>query len=297
MANHKIGIGTVQFGVDYGISNRLGRPAIEEIQKMLSWAREAGVCYLDTAPSYGDSEARLGESLPIDHSFKVVTKTPTFSKHQAITPEQQQLVTLTLEESLRKLKMTSVYGVLIHHVEDLLKPGGALIWAALQECQTQGAIQKIGVSVYTADQIDWVLKNWDIELIQLPLNVFDQRLLKSGHLNALKKRGVEIHVRSVFLQGLLLMNPQEIPSWFNPVLPHIEQYHLFLKERGVSPLQAALGFVSNLSEVDSLICGVVNLQQLQGLLLPTPDLSSIPWQAFALTDPQFVNPSQWRIGS
>lgn len=290
----KIGIGTAQFGLNYGISNKEGKTEISEVINILNVASQNNIRVIDTAAMYGSSEDAIGVSLPhINYHFDVVTKTPKFSS-PAISEDDIYLFEDTFFKSLSKLKQPYVYGLLIHDSENLRKPNGNLFLKKMMEFKQEGLVKKVGVSVYTGDQIDYIIGEYEIDLIQLPMNILDQRLLLSGHLTKLKKANVEIHIRSVFLQGLLLMNPEGLSSYFNPVKPHIKEYHDFIKEKGISPLQAALGFVLCMEDVDTAICGINNHLQLKEICNAATFHEYINYDRFAITDEAILNPSKWR---
>jgi aryl-alcohol dehydrogenase-like predicted oxidoreductase len=291
----KIGIGAVQFGTNYGISNKSGKTPESEVRVILTAAYEFGVRFIDTAALYGNSEEVIGRAMPPDTNFNIVTKTVAFSK-QVLDEIDAQHLEDAFRTSLIKLRMPSVYGLLMHRADDLLLPGGELLMNRLSWLKKEGVVSKIGVSVYSSQQIDQVLDRFSIDLIQLPINVLDQRLLRSGHLEKLKRSGIEIHARSVFLQGLLLMEQQDIPDYFNGVREKLDSYHQIIRERGLTPLQASLGFVSGIPEIDQVICGVNNSEQLREICKATQ--AKVDWKEFtnfAVFDESIVNPSLWRL--
>jgi aryl-alcohol dehydrogenase-like predicted oxidoreductase len=290
-----IGLGTVQFGVDYGVSNHQGKTSLVEVGQILEYAAMRGVRILDTAALYGNSEQVLGQVLSDNHSFQIVTKTPSFEGNR-IAKHHVGLLETTFFQSLENLCQSSVYGLLIHHVDDLLKPGAEALIDKLLQLKQSGKVKKIGVSVYNATQIDAVLGKMDVDLIQLPINVFDQRLIASEHLRKLKTNGVEIHARSVFLQGLLLMSLDKMPHYFSPILPQITTYHQEVQHSGLSLLEAALGFVLQLNDIDTVLCGVNSQQQLEEIL-SVDKLAEInlDFSRFAVDDTQYVNPANWQL--
>ena len=291
----KIALGTVQFGVNYGISNKAGKTSQAEVGAILAAAEKYGVSVIDTATLYGDSEAVLGQTLPPNSSFDIVTKTSQFAK-QILDEADAQHLEDTFHSSLSKLGRSSVYGLLVHRAEDLLLPGGELLVDRLLKLKKNGLVSKVGVSVYSGSQIDQVMERFQIDLIQLPINVLDQRLLQSGHLQKLKSVGVEIHARSTFLQGLLLMELQNVPKYFDVIRKNLESYHLFIRARGLTPIQAALGFVLGLQEIDQVICGVNNAQQLREICEAAQvEVDSNELAEFALADESIVNPSLWQV--
>ena len=290
----KLGLGTVQFGMDYGISNPGGKTAPDEVARILEIAVRNSIRILDTAALYGNSEQVLGAALSANHGFSVVTKTPVY-KGADITADSAKLLEQTFLRSLQNLGITSAYGLLAHHTDDVLSPGGHLLIEKMQELKQRGLVQKIGVSVYRAEQIDRVLDKHTIDIIQLPLNVFDQRLFLSGHLAKLKKAGIEIHARSVFLQGLLLMEPASLPPYFDPIRNHLILYRNSIEHQGLTPIQAALGFVTGLAQIDAVICGVTDHHQLQDLCDNMRPCDATLFSPFAITDEGIINPSHWRL--
>jgi aryl-alcohol dehydrogenase-like predicted oxidoreductase len=207
----QLGLGTVQFGGDYGVSNPGGRTPPDEVARILALAEREDIGLLDTAALYGDSEAVLGGALRRGHKFRIVSKTLKFDAAR-ISQADASALRAGFENSLRRLRQDRLYGLLVHAAADLLRPGGELLWAALNELKREGLVEKIGVSVYTGEDIEAILLRFRPDLVQLPLSVLDQRLIAGGQLARLKAQAVEIHARSIFLQGLLLMEDAELPS-------------------------------------------------------------------------------------
>lgn len=291
----KIGLGTAQFGMNYGVSNREGKSPAEEVSRILDVAARNKIHVLDTAALYGTSEDILGKTLPRDHHFSIVTKTPGFNKDR-ITSSEAWLLENTFERSLAKMGQPAIYGLLIHNADDLLRDGGHLLMEKMLDIKRRRLVKKVGVSVYTGQQVDRILDMYEPDIVQLPINVLDQRLLTGGRLAKLKSAGVEIHARSVFLQGLLLMDPETLPPYFYPFREHLGNYHEAIRRQGVSAVQAALGFVAGLDEVDVVLCGVNNQRQLLEIcLLADKPVDSEMLARFALSDVSVLNPSLWRV--
>ena len=258
----RIGLGTVQFGMHYGVSNRAGRPDESAVAAILERAVAQGVGYLDTAPAYGDAEVLLGRHLPAGHRLRIVTKTPAVpDAHIEARHKQQWLDTLAL--SLDRLKVSTAYGLLVHQTGDLNKPGWQYLVEALQEAQTRGLVSRIGVSGYDEAQLSLVESRFRPELVQLPLNTLDRRLVASGALPRLKARGVEVHARSVFLQGLLLTPPHDLADFFRPLRQRLADLRGGWARRGLSPLAACLAFVLGRTEVDAAIVGVNSIAEFE----------------------------------
>jgi aryl-alcohol dehydrogenase-like predicted oxidoreductase len=290
----KLGLGTVQFGLDYGISNQSGQTPYDEVVKILAVARNHDIKILDTAALYGNSEETLGKAVLAEDSFSIVTKTPRFEASVIGSSEIHTFVEV-FQRSLTRLNRSSVYGLLMHNVNDLFLENGVLLFDQMVDFKKQGLVEKIGVSVYTGEQIDRVLDYYPIDLIQVPMNVLDQRLIQSGHLRKLKKLNVEIHARSAFLQGLLLMDPEKLPSHFDLIRVRLKSYFQFLCSKGFSPVQGAIQFVMAIPEVDQVICGVndhLQLQEICAQLFNQVNLEE--FEAFASNDDRILNPSNWR---
>lgn len=290
----KLALGTVQFGSNYGVSNQIGATSTEEARAIVELAHQKGVDILDTAPAYGESETMLGEILPPDFG-RVITKTHYF-RGDTITIGDAHVLKDAFFASLGKLKRESAYGLLVHSAVDLLKPGAEHLFGAMEELRSEGRVKKVGVSVYNGEQVDRILERFAIDLIQLPLNAIDQRLIAGGQLVHLKQKGVEIHARSAFLQGLLLMEQHSWPAYFAPYYPLLRRFHDIVTDLELTPLQAALGFVQSVPEVDYVVCGVNTLAQWRELIAAADAKVDIrQFSAVRCDDPNLVDPSQWRL--
>jgi len=282
----RLGLGTVQFGLDYGISNEIGRTQEAEVARILAEADRLGLRVLDTAPGYGEAEQVLGRALPAGCRFDIVTKTRRGA---------EATVTADFDRSCRLLQRPNLYGLLVHHAEDLLGAEGGRLMDRLIELKRSGRVRKIGVSVYAGGQIDALLDRFTIDLIQVPINVFDQRLIHSGHLSKLKQAGVEIHARSVFLQGLLLMAADRLPSHFNGIRTTVRAYHDTLAAHGLSLAAGALGFVRSLQELDVILVGVNSLDHLNENVSAFQAEARIDYSGFAIADESIINPQNWVV--
>jgi aryl-alcohol dehydrogenase-like predicted oxidoreductase len=200
----QIGLGTVQWGKAYGISNAMGRTPPSEVARILKEAESNGVAVLDTAPAYGSAEMVLGRTLEPGHGFRIVTKTASING-TAVDDDALAHVRATFMRSLDRLRSESVAGLLVHDTADLLATGGERLAELLLELKSAGLVEKIGFSVYSPEDIDRAQEVLQPDLLQAPLNVLDQRLLVGSRLQRLQDAGIEVHIRSVFLQGLLVM--------------------------------------------------------------------------------------------
>ena len=289
----KIALGTAQFGMDYGLSNIHGKTDKYEASKILQYAYDYGISLIDTASSYGDSEKILGEV--ITNSCKLVTKTPHFSDSYI---DNSHVVKLkeSFRQSLFNLRQKDIYGLLLHSCDDLLKPGGSFLFQEMEDLKSIGVVKKIGVSLYNSEQIDMVLSKFNIDLVQLPINIFDQQLLIGGWLDKLKDYDVEIHARSAFLQGLLLMTNDLVPPYFFPIKKNLEVFYKSAKELSLSQLELALGYVMGISEIDQVVVGVNTVEQLKEIIKATQvQINPMDFTDIYINDPAFTNPSLWKV--
>ena len=282
----------MQWGLSYGVNNRSGIVPPDLVKLLLNEARRYGIGVLDTACQYGNSESVLGQNSLAD--FRVITKTPSFSNYH-ISEVDAHSLKVSFDQSLSLLRCKKIYGLMIHRVENLLNPGGVKLICAMKDLKYKGLVEKIGVSVYDSIQIDSLLKIFTPDLIQLPLSVLDQRLLTSGHLEILKNKEIEIHVRSVLLQGLLLMSMDKLPRFFDPIRSLLEHWHSTASEQGLTANQAALSFVKNIPFVDTVLVGIENIVQLHSCVEDFVLDVKFDGLGLGCTDPLFVNPSLWKL--
>lgn len=283
----KLALGTVQFGVDYGISNTLGKTHRKEIKKILNLAKSENITTIDTASAYGNAEAELGQcSLS---PFDIVSKIPPIPNLTNV----DDFITKTVKQSLCDLNCDALYGLLLHRFEDFKQFPFAL--DCLKQLKADNKVKKVGVSLYSPHQLsDDVLTFAD--LIQLPLNILDQRFVLSNSLKQLKAANVEIHTRSAFLQGLLLMHSGMHPDYFKPIAPLLEKLTKLSNHLNISKLSLALNFVVSINEVDKVVLGVNSEQQLNEILSSlTTSVSHIDFSEFSLVDEQFINPARWQL--
>jgi aryl-alcohol dehydrogenase-like predicted oxidoreductase len=277
----RLGIGTVQFGQAYGISNNRGQVSRAEVRAILYRAARAGIGLLDTAANYGEAEQVLSQ---MDMSaFRIVSKTIRVT-------QGVEAVVAGARASVQSLGRVDL--LLVHAVSDLLGPHGAALWQALRALKAEGAVGGIGISAYVADDPAGLAERFRPDAMQVPFSLLDQRLLRDGSLERLKELGVEVHARSLFLQGLLFM--ETLPEKLTYATPMLDAVRTRLATAGASPLSAALAFVLSRPEVDVAVIGVTGLKQLEDILAtlgaPLPDLD---WASFALDDARVLTPSLW----
>lgn len=289
MSTNRFALGTAQFGLDYGISNDIGQVESVEVERILAEARKNGIAMLDTAIAYGTSEDVLGK-VGID-GLRVVTKLPSLPVDRS---DIARWVTDQVGATLNRLDQEKVYGLLLHRPQDLLGMHGTQLVQALANLKNDRVVQKIGVSIYSPCELEAIRNKIQIDLVQAPLNVVDRRLQSSGWLDRLKNDGVEVHTRSVFLQGLLLMKRSEIPLKFAPWSKLWDEWHGKLKIFGVSSLEACLAYPLSLEQVDRVVIGVNNKTQLIEILQAAENANEgFDTSFMCSSNLDLITPSNW----
>tara|TARA_Y100001968_G_C19446890_1_gene765884 strand:+ start:886 stop:1746 length:861 start_codon:yes stop_codon:yes gene_type:complete len=285
----KLSLGTAQFGMNYGISNRKGKPDYEEAERILHLAKKSDIKLIDTAIVYGDSEKVLGE-IGVD-DFKIITKLPHVGIKKNKIPDwiKQQVY-----GSLSRLKVNKIHGLLLHNSEDLISIHGQEIYKTIDELKKEEIITKIGISVYNPTQINHIISNYSIDIVQSPLNLFDRRLITGGWLSSLKNKNIEVHTRSCFLQGLLLMDSNNIPDYFKTWQDILNLWHKWLEENQESALKTCLSFPFSIKDVDKVIVGVDSFNNLNEIIKNIP-LLGLKYPDIAIEDESLINPSKWKI--
>jgi len=293
----RLGLGTAQLGLDYGVTNREGRPDEDAVAELLALAWRRGVRVLDTAPGYGCAEERIGRLRPVGADFAVVTKTPL---HPPDDPPARcaERVVASAHASLERLRLPRLAGLLEHRPQELLSPRGEAIAGALQRLREERVVERVGASVYDAEVFAGLAARHALDLVQLPVSVLDRRALDSGRLAELRGRGVAVHARSVFLQGLLLAEPEAVPGHLAPLRVPLRAFRREAAARGLAPLEAAMGFALARPELDVVLCGAQRAAELAEILDAAERAGRSPrhaqgWDAVAVDDPRWLDPSRW----
>jgi aryl-alcohol dehydrogenase-like predicted oxidoreductase len=284
----RLALGTAQFGLNYGIANASGRPRLAEVRAVIQIAQRAGLDTLDTAISYGKSEGVLGQVGIAD--WKVVTKLPEASSG---CPDLFEWAQGQLHQSLSRLGVPSLYAVLLHRPNQLLGRSGPMLYQALKTLKAEGLVSKVGVSIYNPNELGPILDQYPIDLVQSPLNILDRSLIESGWAKQLQRSGIEIHARSIFLQGLLLMSETQRPTKFSSWQAIWQEWDRWLSETGLTPLQACAQYAVAQDCIHRVVIGVDRAHQLEevihaceGRLCSLPDFGR-------LVDKRLINPATW----
>ncbi|WKL58211.1 aldo/keto reductase [Asticcacaulis sp. ZE23SCel15] len=282
-----LGLGSAQFGTDYGISNPRGRVTEDEVRHILQYAADCKILPIDVAFYDGDVERILGRCWPFPSPFKPQIRTQSLDKGL-------DWIEARLKRSVDHMGLARAHAALVDCPEDLMGAGGADLWRRLETLRGNGMISKIGISAHIDDEPLLLAKRFKPDIMQVPVSILDQRLVEDGTLEALADMGVEVQVRSVFTQGLLFVPREALPASLQPFGPHLSKLRRIMAEAGTDPLHAALSYVMNLKGVSTVIVGVTSAAELRAIVAaserPKPDL---PWSGFALNEDRILDPRLW----
>ena len=287
----KLALGSANFGLDYGVANNSGKISEIELSEILLFAQEACIEVVDTAQAYGDSEARIG-SLCCDSQFNFVTKIGA----EFANGSCDYNVSHSVKQSCRRLNQSRLYAVMLHRPEVLLGNRGGEVVRELQILKDKGIVSKVGVSIYSPEILTAISRVVKLDIVQVPFNLFDQQILSSGWSDKLKSAGVEIHTRSVFLQGLLLMQRSSLPHYFIKNWPaNFETWYKFLSCNKAVALEVALKFALHQDWIDKIVVGVDSVSQLKALveIEKCSELTAFP--LLGCNDQNLINPSKWSL--
>ena len=284
----KLALGTVQFGLPYGIANQAGQVSLPEGKAILQLAAGSGIDTLDTAMAYGESEGRLGEMGV--QGWQIVSKLTAIPED---CTEPRPWMEAAVSSTLQKLNVSSLYGLLLHRPLQLLESNGDQIYRALYEMKQNGTVKKIGVSIYDPSELDALCSHFQFDLVQAPFNILDRRLIDTGWLYRLEGKGIELHARSVFLQGLLLMKHSDRPGKFSRWSSLWSLWDGWLDNTGLTPLEACLRYALSFSEISKVVVGVDGANQLKEILLASERTMPVIPENIQTNDLDLLNPVQW----
>ena len=281
-------LGTVQFGLPYGITNQSGKVPEVEVRRILDLAASSGISLLDTAQAYGTAEVVLGNCWPTDATRRLISKLPAGAPCQSW---EESLIT-----SLHRLQASKLDGFLLHQASDLLTPDGDELLDWLVGLRERGLVERIGVSIYEASELEG-LPLEHLQIVQLPLSVYDQRLILDGTVDRLQELGIAVHARSVLLQGLLLRLPHQWPDHLSPAFRgHHARWLEHLHQVGLSPMAGALEFARACKGLEAVLVGVVSAQELAQVLQdwsPEKGSSQVASLDWSWEDVQDLDPRCW----
>lgn len=289
---NKVALGSAQFGMKYGISNKAGKVPKENVFKILELAYRKGIHVVDTAYAYGESEEVIGEFISgSDINFDIVSKLPNLDSGDVAATERYFL------KSLERLQQTKIYGYLVHTVENIIRHKE--VWSRLDSLKLKGLVHKIGVSIYHPDELQYL---WDngihFDIVQIPYNIFDQRF--EEYLSDLKEKGIEIQARSIFLQGLFFLGADEINRNFQQAREGIGELRRISIDYKIPLHSLCLCFALLNPFLDKIIIGVDSIEQLEqniasiGYLNKTRDIYSL-LQSMRLHNEEIILPYNWNL--
>ena len=282
-------IGTVQFGQKYGIANQLDKTNEADVKNILNVAKKNQIQYLDTAAAYGNAEYLLGKIGVKD--FGIISKLMPIPNQ---IDNYDKWVNQSLLDILKKTKMKKLYGLLIHDSNDLLKTNGLAIYNALKKQKEMGLVDKIGVSVYDPKDLKSLIENYFFDIVQLPLNIFDKRFVENNLLQNLNDLGIEVHVRSIFLQGLLLMDEDRLPIQFFKWKPEFKKWYEWLSKNNITPVDACFQFVKSCNYVNKVLVGIQNERQLLEIINAYKKSEIKVFPDFGIQDKKLIDPREWK---
>lgn len=293
MKASQIALGTANFGLQYGVKNQRQLP-LEEVEQILDACRASGVTIIDTAIGYAESQRVLGSIGT--QGLNCISKLPGLP---AQAEDIAAWVHSQVAQALLDLRRENLYGLLLHRPGDLLGPHGPELARALRLAQEEFNIQKLGVSVYEPQELLDCWRVLQYDLVQLPCNVFDQRFATGPAVAHLRSKNIEVHARSVFLQGLLLMPDVGRPAYFNPWAHVFEAWHTLVETSKRTPLEVCLAFASQQRFIHKWVIGVDSEDQLLGILSAYDDgefvIPETAWAPFKGLPLALVSPAQWSL--
>jgi aryl-alcohol dehydrogenase-like predicted oxidoreductase len=285
---NRIVLGGAQLGLPYGILNGGETLSREEVARILDTAAGHGIDSIDTAIAYGQSEQIIGETS--QNRFKIISKLPPLPLDVSNVFEW---VLAQVEASLSRLKCTSLDALLLHRPQDLTEAHGAELFAAISSLKIEKTIQRFGVSIYTPDELNGIIGTFDIDVVQAPLNVFDRRIL--GVIGQLSALNIEVHVRSVFLQGVLIAKPEDRPQRFNQWSEHFAMFDEWVNSSGMSAMACCLGFALQQPGIAKLVIGTTSATSFAEIMTSIPNSHlEVPAHLQSSIE-QLIDPRVWSV--
>ncbi|CAL2060669.1 aldo/keto reductase [Tenacibaculum sp. 190524A05c] len=288
---NKIILGTVQFGLEYGINNKIGKLPKVEIFELLEKAYDLGVRVLDTAEAYGDAHDIIKEFHDrVSYRFKIISK---FSSKVDVYDDN---LIQRIRNHTRNFDVNQLKAYFFHSYSDFqysIKKDPSV----LKKIKESNLTEKIGVSVYENKEIELLLKHKEINLIQLPFNLFDNEIKRKGILEKAKENGVEIHTRSAFLQGLFFKNTSDLKGNLINLKDNLKSLKDLIKNYNLDVGSVALNYACSKSYIDNVLIGVDNIEQLEDNLNSLKD--NLPKDLIAAIDniniikEELLNPGRW----
>ena len=288
----KLILGSAHWGGSYGVAQPSTRMKLEEITGIASHAAFYGTSLIDTARLYPNSEEIIGQA-KLDN-FEVITKTIKFNDNN-ITEKHAEKLKIAFKLSLRELGRHKVHALLFHQAADILKPGGYHLIDAVNELKSENLIDKFGVSVYYSDAIEKITQILAPDIVQLPFSLFDQRFLRDGTIEELSSRDVEIHARSLFLQGLPFLEPNKLPTYFKPWQEFFRNFSHDCCSQNITADAVCTSFINSINEIDGYVVGINSKEEIDRFFVNLTQPFISHFLKYECHDDALLDPSQWRI--
>jgi aryl-alcohol dehydrogenase-like predicted oxidoreductase len=286
-------LGSAQFGLNYGVTNTSGKVSEHEVTEILRFANDHSINIIDTAAAYGDSECVLGKLCSRIGHFEFISKLKIQADDQAANIEERVL------QSCERLKVDRLYGLLIHDADFLDNKNFDQVWNQLQKLKKQGTINKVGVSVYSPEQALKIVDCCSVDIFQFPFNFLDQRFNTESFIGMCKKNKIELHARSLFLQGVILSNPNRLPKYFNGIKESLLSIRKLSDETGLSLMSMVRLFIKQHEFIDYSVFGVTSKNELIDIVsgcINNEDFDDeINWPDYSINDKKYLDPSVWRL--
>lgn len=288
-------LGTAQFGSHYGISNKEGVTDSIEVKNIIDTAMQNRINIIDTASGYGDSEKKIGNSN--NNSLSVITKISNVPKDIDYN-HLYNWIENSIENSIKNLRSEKINTLLVHNVDDLMGTRGERLFECLKEMKKDRKIDSIGYSVYSVAHVENLYNRFRPDVVQIPMSIMDNRFNSSGWTKKMRGDGVLVHARSIFLQGLLLMDTKKMPLYFSKWSKIWELWDKYLKINNLSPLSACLMYMMKQVSLDNISHFIVGINSNKNLLdiieiINQPILGD--FKTFDIKDENLLNPYLWKI--
>ena len=281
-------LGSANFNQKYGIKKNY--IPIKEIKKLLDYAFKNKIKKIDTSPLYNKSEKIIG--LLNNNRFKIISKIPKIPKN-IVKKNIKSWIKTKATNSIKELKIKKFECLLLHHANSLLGKNGDEVYKSMKNIKLGGLTNKIGISIYDFKMLDKILNRFKFDIVQAPFNIFDRRLIESGLLNKLKKRKIEIHVRSIFLQGILLLKFNQLPKKLKKVNKKWMLWEYWLKQNKLDSLQACLSFILNQKKLNAIVVGYNSKKQLSKFLKFKKEKNNFFIPNFKIKNKNLTDPRKW----
>jgi aryl-alcohol dehydrogenase-like predicted oxidoreductase len=284
----KIALGTANFGQKYGLAGKIIK-SDKKIKKIIQFANNSKIKLIDTSNNYGSSETLLGNNNL--KNFKIITKLK-ISNDEKKSNNLENIVFNKVEESLLKLNIKKLYAILLHESNDLKSNKKHKLIKVLKKLKKRNLVSKIGISIYNPKELNFIWPFWKPDIVQCPFNILDRRIYESGWLKKLKKNKTEIHVRSIFLQGLLLQNEKSMPRKFKKWKNIFKKWNNYCKKENISKIQGCINFIKSFKKISFVIIGFEDIKQVKNIISYFEN-DRKSYTTIACNDIRLIDPRLW----